>query len=131
MEEPKWGNFETPESYNKKIESAEQSDPLASVRIKPTKNNDKQLTIFDYVEKENIFEKYRIREENKSWIEKKIDQAGNLKEDNPGIFWTSIGAILLIFVFMLIKLVWKLVKLVLYQITYTITKAIKDGSSSI
>lgn len=71
---------------------------------------------------DRLIEKYRNNSETLQYIEiTRGEKIENFIQEYPAPFWLSVAAIL-------IFCLWKLLKMVIYQITYTITKAIKDAS---
>lgn len=97
----------------------EKEDPFAKWRIKSSKATDKEPIAYT-MENTNPF--YHLRVEP-SW-NKKLE---NFSQDYPIPFWSFIALVTIFFLWISIKCVWRLIKLMLYQIVYTIVKAIKDA----
>ena len=81
-----------------------------------------ERTIFDYIEDHPMPDKSEAYAEV-SWG----DRINTVTEEYPVPFWGFVGVIALSCAWLLVIYAWKIIKVVLYQITYTITKAIKDG----
>lgn len=63
-----------------------------------------------------------------SYTETSWSNVESFSKDFPIYFWSSISLMTILLFFLIIKIFWKLIKAIIYQIAYTITKAIRDAN---
>lgn len=97
----------------------EKEDPFAKWRIKSSKATDKEHIAYT-MENTNPFDHLRVEP---SW-NKKVE---NLSDVYTISFWSFIALIAIFILWISIKCIWRLIKLMVYQIVYTVVKAIKDA----
>ena len=124
-----WGMFQTPKSLELEKNAIVLSSLLEQVpsfqyeEAKKAGYTDKEIIAFLSAKKSpssiDAFDYVEV-----PW-DKKVE---HLSEEYPIPFWSIIVVITILLAWVLIKCIWKMIKLVLYQTVYTIAKAVKDAS---